>query len=72
MERLKGWSDFTKGVEGGTDTAAAQQMQLSVSAGSQIGARLEIELRGKLLYRSTRDLGLREAGQMEVQGCGRR
>ncbi|CAO95337.1 HTH-type transcriptional activator AaeR [Erwinia tasmaniensis] len=71
MERLKGMSVFTKVVELGSFTAAAQQMQLSVSAVSQIVARLENELQVKLLNRSTRNLGLTEAGKIYFQGCRR-
>ena len=41
MERLKGMSIFAKVVELGSFTAAARQLQLSVSSISQIVARLE-------------------------------
>ncbi|WP_455811600.1 HTH-type transcriptional activator AaeR [Pseudomonas graminis] len=71
MERLKGMTVFAKVVELGSFTAAAQQMQLSVSAVSQIVARLENELQVKLLNRSTRSLGLTEAGKIYFQGCRR-
>ncbi|WP_168404809.1 HTH-type transcriptional activator AaeR [Erwinia amylovora] len=71
MERLKGMSVFTKVVELGSFTAAAKQMQLSVSAVSQNVARLENELQVKLLNRSTRNLGLTEAGKIYFQGCRR-
>ncbi|MBD8164666.1 HTH-type transcriptional activator AaeR [Erwinia persicina] len=71
MERLKGMTVFAKVVELGSFTAAAQHMQLSVSAVSQIVARLENELQVKLLNRSTRSLGLTEAGKIYFQGCRR-
>lgn len=71
MERLKGMSVFAKVVELGSFTAAAQQLQLSVSAVSQIVARLEDELQVKLLNRSTRSIGLTEAGKIYFQGCRR-
>jgi len=71
MERLKGMTVFAKVVELGSFTAAAQHMQLSVSAVSQIVARLENELQVKLLNRSTRSLGLTEAGKIYYQGCRR-
>ncbi|QDY43188.1 HTH-type transcriptional activator AaeR [Candidatus Pantoea soli] len=71
MERLKGMSIFAKVVELGSFTAAARQLQLSVSSVSQIVARLEDELQVKLLNRSTRSLGLTEAGKIYYQGCRR-
>lgn len=71
MERLKGMSIFAKVVELGSFTAAARQLQLSVSSISQIVARLEDELQVKLLNRSTRSLGLTEAGKIYYQGCRR-
>lgn len=71
MERLKSMSVFAKVVELGSFTAAARQMQMSVSSASQIVAKLEDELQVKLLNRSTRSLGLTEAGKIYYQGCGR-
>lgn len=71
MERLKGMSVFAKVVELGLFTAAAQQLKLSVSAVSQTVSRLEDELQVKLLNRSTRSLGLTEAGKIYFQGCRR-
>lgn len=71
MERLKGMSVFAKVVELGSFTAAARQLQMSVSAISQIVARLEDELQVKLLNRSTRSIGLTEAGKIYFQGCRR-
>lgn len=71
MERLKGMSIFAKVVELGSFTAAAQQLQISVSAVSQTVSRLENELQVKLMNRSTRSLGLTEAGKIYFQGCRR-
>ncbi|ORM66028.1 HTH-type transcriptional activator AaeR [Pantoea rwandensis] len=71
MERLKGMSIFAKVVELGSFTAAARQLHLSVSSISQIVAKLEDELQVKLLNRSTRSLGLTEAGRIYYQGCRR-
>ncbi|WP_338560450.1 HTH-type transcriptional activator AaeR [Erwinia sp. E_sp_B04_7] len=71
MERLKGMSVFARVVELGSFTAAAQRLQMSVSAVSQSVARLENELQVKLLNRSTRSLGLTEAGKIYFQGCRR-
>ncbi len=71
MERLKGMSVFASVVQLGSFTAAARQLQMSVSAVSQIVAKLEDELQVKLLNRSTRSLGLTEAGRIYFQGCRR-
>ena len=71
MERLKRMSEFAKVVELGTFTAAARQLQMSVSSISQTVAKLEDELQVKLLNRSTRSLGLTEAGKIFYQGCRR-
>ena len=71
MERLKRMSVFAKVVEQGSFTAAARQLQMSVSSISQIVARLEDELQVKLLNRSTRSLALTEAGKIYYQGCRR-
>ncbi len=69
MERLKRMSVFAKVVELGSYTAAARQLQMSVSSISQIVSKLEDELQVKLLNRSTRSIGLTEAGKIYYQGC---
>lgn len=69
MERLKRMSVFAKVVELGSFTAAARQLEMSVSSISQTVARLEDELQVKLLNRSTRRIGLTEAGKIYYQGC---
>ncbi|ADO46743.1 HTH-type transcriptional activator AaeR [[Enterobacter] lignolyticus] len=71
MERLKRMSVFAKVVEFGSFTAAAKQLQMSVSSISQTVSRLEDELQVKLLNRSTRSIGLTEAGKIYYQGCRR-
>lgn len=71
MDRLKSMSIFAKVVELGSFTAAARQLKLSVSSISQIVAKLEDELQVKLLNRSTRSIGLTEAGKIYFQGCRR-
>ncbi|EPH0092346.1 HTH-type transcriptional activator AaeR [Pluralibacter gergoviae] len=71
MERLKRMSVFAKVVELGSFTAAARQLEMSVSSISQTVSRLENELKVKLLNRSTRSLGLTEAGKIYYQGCRR-
>ncbi|MCL6408235.1 LysR family transcriptional regulator, partial [Dickeya dadantii] len=63
MERLKSMSVFARVVECGSFTAAARQLQMSVSAVSQTVSKLEDELQIKLLNRSTRSIGLTEAGK---------
>lgn len=64
MERLKRMSVFAKVVEFGSFTAAARQLQMSVSSISQTVSKLEDELQVKLLNRSTRSIGLTEAGRI--------
>ena len=71
MERLKRMSVFAKVVEFGSFTAAARQLQMSVSSISQTVSKLEDELQVKLLNRSTRSIGLTEAGKIYYQGCRR-
>ena len=71
MERLKRMSVFAKVVEMGSFTAAARQLQMSVSSISQTVSKLEDELQVKLLNRSTRSIGLTEAGKIYYQGCRR-
>jgi len=71
MERLNRMMVFAKVVEGGTFTLAARQLQMSVSSVSQTVAKLENELQVKLLNRSTRSIGLTEAGKIYYQGCRR-
>ncbi|HGN6745019.1 TPA: HTH-type transcriptional activator AaeR [Yersinia enterocolitica] len=71
MERLKRMSVFTKVVECGSFTGAARQLAMSVSSISQTVSKLETELNVKLLNRSTRRIGLTEAGRIYYQGCRR-
>jgi len=69
MDRLKRMSIFAQVVESGSYTAAALRLHMSVSAISQSISKLENELQIKLLNRSTRSLGLTEAGKIYYQGC---
>lgn len=71
MERLKRMSVFAKVIECGSFTAAARQLDMSVSAISQTVSKLENDLQMKLLNRSTRSIGLTEAGRIYYQGCRR-
>ncbi|MCW2479471.1 LysR family transcriptional regulator, partial [Candidatus Symbiopectobacterium sp. NZEC135] len=71
MERLKSMSVFARVVQCGSFTAAARQLNMSVSAVSQTVTRLEEELQIKLLNRSTRSIGLTEGGKIYYHGCRR-
>ncbi|HDL7796084.1 TPA: HTH-type transcriptional activator AaeR [Yersinia enterocolitica] len=71
MERLKRMSVFAKVVECRSFTGAARQLAMSVSSISQTVSKLESELNVKLLNRSTRRIGLTEAGRIYYQGCRR-
>ncbi|CNK58917.1 putative DNA-binding transcriptional regulator [Yersinia frederiksenii] len=71
MERLKRMSVFAKVVECSSFTGAARQLAMSVSSISQTVSKLETELNVKLLNRSTRRIGLTEAGRIYYQGCRR-
>lgn len=71
MERLKRMAVFAKVVECGSFTRAANQLEMSVSSISQTISKLESELNVKLLNRSTRSIGLTEAGRIYYQGCRR-
>ncbi|EPT7837616.1 HTH-type transcriptional activator AaeR [Yersinia enterocolitica] len=71
MERLKRMSVFAKVVECGSFTGAARQLAMSVSSISQTVSKLESELNVKLLNRSTRRIGLTEAGRIYYPGCRR-
>ncbi|ERK10091.1 LysR family transcriptional regulator QseA [Serratia fonticola AU-AP2C] len=64
-------SVFAKVVECGSFTAAARQLDMSVSSISQTVSKLENDLQVKLLNRSTRSIGLTEAGKIYYQGCRR-
>lgn len=69
MQRLKHMLMFAKVVECASFTSAARQLGISVSAISQTISKLEQELEIKLLNRSTRNIGLTEAGKIYYQGC---
>ena len=69
MDRLKRMSIFAQVVESGSFTAAARRLDMSVSAISQTISKLENDLQIKLLNRSTRSIGLTEAGKIYYQGC---
>ncbi len=71
MERLKRMSIFAQVIESGSYTAAARRLDMSVSAVSQTITKLENDLKIKLLNRSTRSIGLTEAGKIYYQGCRR-
>lgn len=64
MDRLKRMSIYAQVVESGSFTAAARRLDMSVSVISQTVSKLENDLQIKLLNRSTRSLGLTEAGKI--------
>ncbi|SUH34622.1 LysR family transcriptional regulator [Salmonella enterica subsp. enterica] len=67
MERLKRMSVFAKVVGVWLFYRRSRQLQMSVSSISQTVAKLEDELQVKLLNRSTRSIGLTEAGKSIIR-----
>ncbi|MBC7662929.1 MAG: LysR family transcriptional regulator [Caulobacter sp.] len=70
-ERLKGIDVFVATVAAGSFTAAADRLNLTSSAVGKAVARLEARLGQRLLERSTRHLGLTDAGAAFHQICVR-
>ena len=64
-------SVFAKVVELGSFTAAARQLEMSVSSISQTVSKLEDELQVKLLNRSTRSIGLTEQVKFTTSAAAR-
>ncbi len=71
MDRLAAMQAFVKVVELGSFSAAADQLDLSKSAVSKMVRGLEDHLGARLLNRTTRRLGLTEAGGRYVEEVGR-
>lgn len=69
MNTLQSMRVFTRVVESGTFTAAAQQMNATTASISRAVADLESHLRTRLLNRTTRRLALTEAGERYLQRC---
>jgi len=61
---------FVEVVRQGSFAAAARQLRVSVSHVSRLVARLETQLNTQLLYRTTRQLKLTDAGEVYYDHCG--
>ncbi len=70
-ERLKGIDVFVTAVDAGSFTAAAERLNLTNSAVGKSVARLEARLGVRLFERTTRRLGLTDAGQAFYRTCQR-
>lgn len=70
MNKLQGMLAFARVVEHGGFTAAAQRMNLSVSAVAKSVARLEEDLGVQLIVRTTRHLAVTESGKEFYARCG--
>lgn len=62
---------FAQVVENGGFTAAARQLGITTPAVSRHVGRLEKEIGGRLLQRTTRSIALTELGQQVYAGCAR-
>ena len=71
MEMLKEMAIFVQVVDCGGFSAAARQLGLTTSAVSRHVTRLEAQMGGRLLQRTTRSLSLTELGQHVHAGSGR-
>ena len=70
MNKFQGMLAFARVVEHGGFTAAAQRMNLSVSAVAKSVARLEADLGVQLIVRTTRQLAVTESGKEFYSRCG--
>jgi DNA-binding transcriptional LysR family regulator len=71
MEMLREMAIFAEVVERGGFSAAARRLGLTTSAVSRHVSRLEAQMGGRLLYRTTRSLSLTELGSQVHDGCVR-
>jgi DNA-binding transcriptional LysR family regulator len=69
MDKLTGFVVFARVVEGGSFTAAAQSLRLSVSAVAKSVGQLESVLGVRLLNRTTRSMALTAEGQLFYEHC---
>lgn len=69
MDTLKNMRMFVRVVEAGGFTAAATYLNMSTGKVSRAVTELEAHLRTRLLNRSTRHVGLTDAGQRYLQSC---
>lgn len=71
MEMLREMAIFAQVVDSGGFSAAARQLDLTTSAVSRHVSRLEAQLGGRLLQRTTRSLALTELGGQVHVACAR-
>lgn len=71
MEMLNEMAVFAQVVDSGGFSAAARQLRLTTSAVSRHVTRLEQQLGGRLLQRTTRSIKLTELGAQVYAGCAR-
>ena len=69
MDVFQAMRVFTRVVDAGTFTAAAQTLGLSTAQVSRQGSELESHLQARLLQRTTRRLGLTEVGSRYLERC---
>jgi DNA-binding transcriptional LysR family regulator len=71
MDRLESMTLLVAAVEAGSLSAAARRLHVPPATMSRKVSELESHLRTRLLVRSTRRLGLTEAGRSYVEACKR-
>ena len=71
MDKLGAMAILLKTVEAGSLSAAAKQLDVPLATVSRRIAELEAHLRTRMLNRSSRRLGLTEAGRLYVEACRR-
>lgn len=71
MKMLNELAVFAQVVESASFSTAARQLNLTTSAVSRHVTRLEEQLGGRLLFRTTRSLKLTELGERVYEGCAR-
>jgi DNA-binding transcriptional LysR family regulator len=71
MEMLNEMAVFVQVADSASFTAAARHLGLTTSAVSRHVTRLEAELGGRLLQRTTRSVRLTELGEQVYAGCAR-
>lgn len=69
VDKLNAMAIFVRVVERGSFTAVARELQTSQPTISKVLRALEIELGGKLIARSTRQLSLTDEGQRYYNEC---
>ena len=71
MKMLNEMAVFVQVVDSASFSAAARKLQLTTSAVSRHISRLEAQMGGRLLQRTTRSLALTELGGQVYEGCAR-